>query len=103
MTMDKNSFQPERRYTITLRDDQGRQRPANIFVYRTYEAFMVVRFVGGDGLLRKLRYESVERIVKEWAPDPDHVFNTPAALLDENTWRDREVMQHYATSPGLGK
>jgi hypothetical protein len=27
----------------------------------------------------------------------------PAALLDEKHWRDRTVLEHYSSSPALGK
>lgn len=101
--MDKTAFKPETRYTVTLRDEQGRLRPANIYVYRAYDAFMVVRFTASDGLLHKLAYEDVVKLVKETPVDADHIYHTPAALLDESTWRERKVMEHYATAPGLGK
>jgi len=101
--MDKSSFKPDTRYTLTLRDAAGRPRPANIYVYRVYEQFMVARDTSGDGLVRKVAYDAIDKIVDESAVAPDERYFLPAAVLDEKSWKDRSVMQHYASSPGRGK
>ncbi len=101
--MDKSSFKPDMRYTLTLRDERGKARPANLYVYRVYEKFVVARSTSGDGLVRKVNYSDIERIVDETAVSPADRYFLPAAVLDEKNWRDRTVMQHYASSPGRGK
>jgi hypothetical protein len=101
--MDKAAFRPDTRYTLACRDAQGRIRPLNVYVYRTYETFMVAREAGASGLVRKLAYDAVERIVKEAEVAPEARFFLPPGVLDEKNWRDRTVMQHYASAPGRGK
>lgn len=101
--MDKNRFSPDTRYTLTLRDANGKARPANLYVYRVYDAFMVARSAGEDGLVRKVRYEDVERIVDQAEVPPAERYAMPAAVLDEKAWRGRDTMQHYASSPARGK
>lgn len=101
--MQKSDFKPDTRYTLTLRDAGGKPRPANVYVYRVYDEFMIARAAGGDGLVRKLAYDAVERIVDESPVAPEDRYLLPAAVLDEKSWRNRESMQHYASSPGRGK
>ena len=101
--MDRTDFQPDTRYTITWRDATGRTRPATIYVYRVYDEFMIARPTGGDALLRKITYPEVLRIVSTQAVAPSDRYAVPAALLDENSWRERTVMAHYSTSPARGK
>jgi hypothetical protein len=101
--MDRSSFKPDTRYTLALRDAAGKARPANLYVYRVYEKFMVARAAGSDGLVCKVAYDSVDRIVDEFPVAPQERFSLPAAVLDEKNWKDRAVMQHYASSPGKGK
>jgi hypothetical protein len=101
--MDRSAFKPDTRYTVALRDVAGRERPANLYVYRAYDKFMIARSSGNDGLLRKIAYESVLRVVQERPVDPALRYHTPAALLDEKFWAGREVLEHYANSPALGK
>ena len=103
MHMDKSSFKPDTRYTLTLRDPQGKPRPANLYVYRVYDQFMVARSTSGDGLVCKIAYADVERVVDETPVPPAERYFLPAAMLDEKNWRDRSVMQHYASAPGRGK
>jgi hypothetical protein len=59
-TMDKTCFKPDTRYTLALRDAQGKARPANAYVYRVHEKFMVARSTSGDGLVRKVSYADIE-------------------------------------------
>lgn len=49
--MDKNDFKPDTRYTIAWQPPDGRAQAANIYVYRVFDAFMVARLTGADGLL----------------------------------------------------
>ncbi len=101
--MDQTAFKPDTRYTLSLRSNDGRVRPANLYVYRTYGDFFVARATGTDGLLRKIRYADVERIVTEYPVSPADRYLLPPAMLDEQAWRDRDVMLHYATSARRGK
>lgn len=101
--MDKSSFSSDTRYTLALRDPSGKVRPANLYVYRVYDAFMVARSTGEDGLVRKVRYEDVERIVDRAEVPPAERYALPAAVLDEKAWKGRDTMQHYASSPARGK
>jgi hypothetical protein len=101
--MDKADFKPDTRYVLVLRDAAGKPRPANLYVYRVYDAFMVARATSGDGLVRKIPYAEVERIVEEHPVQPEERYFLPAAVLEEAAWRDRTVMQHYASAPGRGK
>lgn len=101
--MDRNAFKPDTRYTLACKDVDGRVRPLNVYVYRVYEKFMVVRETSAGGLVRRLDYDAVERIVSERAVAPAERYFLPAGILDEASWRDRSVMQHYASAPGRGK
>jgi hypothetical protein len=101
--MDKQAFKPDTRYTLVHRDPAGRVRPLNVYVYRAYDQFLVARDLTGAGLLRRIPYGEIERIVLEAPVPPEARYFLPAGILDERNWRDREAMQHYATSPGRGK
>lgn len=101
--MDKAAFKADTRYTLTWRDEAGRERPLNVYVYRVYDKFMIVRQTSGPGLVRKIALDDVIKIVKETPVAPQARYFLPAAVLDEKNWRDRAVMQHYASAPGLGK
>ncbi len=101
--MDKSHFKPDTRYVLTLRDAKGSVRPANLYVYRLYDKFMVARSMSGDGLLRKVALRRVERVVDESPVPAAERFFMPSALLDEANWRERSEMQVYASAPGRGK
>lgn len=101
--MDKNHFKPDTRYTITWRGPDGKAQPANIYVYRVYDNFLVTRWTGADGLLRKITYPEILRIVSVKEVGANERYCVPAQLLDEKTWRDRVAMAHYSSSPRLGK
>mgnify|MGYP005840475115 CR=1 FL=1 len=101
--MDKTLFKEDTRYTITWRDESGKARPANIYVFRTYDAFMVARETSGGGLLRKIPYGDVLKIVHEKPVDKHDRYVIPAAVLEEKAWRDRSVMERYSSGPQLGK
>lgn len=91
------------RYTIAWQPPGGQVKPAAIYVYCTYDTFMIVRAGDSDGALRKIAYPEVLRIVGTETVSPEKRRSVPAALLDEKSWRDRTTMAHYASSPALGK
>jgi hypothetical protein len=101
--MDKTDFKPDTRCTITWQPPDGRAQPANIYVYRVYDNFLVARLTGADGLLRKIKYPEILKIVSAKEVSADQRYCVPSQLLDEQTWRDRVVMAHYSSSPRLGK
>lgn len=101
--MDKAAFKPDTRYTLALRDASGKLRPANVYVYRVYDTFMIARATSGDGLVHKFAYDRIEKIVTETAVPLNERYFLPAAVLEEKNWRERNVMQHYASAPGRGK
>ena len=101
--MDKTNFQAHTRYTIAWQQAGGRVIPATIYVYRTHDAYMIVRLTGADGALHNICYPEVTRIVATETVAPEHCRSVPAAMLDEKTWRDRTVMAHYSSSADLGK
>ncbi|MFZ5555396.1 MAG: hypothetical protein ACOZDY_01525 [Pseudomonadota bacterium] len=101
--MDKADFKEDTRYTVTWRDENGKARPGNIYVFRTYADFMIVRETSGGGLLRKIPYGDILKIVQEKAVDKHDRYVIPAAVLEEKAWRDRSVMERYSTAPQFGK
>ncbi|HUW28054.1 MAG TPA: hypothetical protein VMV97_05530 [Sulfuriferula sp.] len=101
--MDKNNFKENTRYTITLRTLDGKMRPANIYVYKMFETNMIARMTDSGGLLHKIAYADVLKIVKEKSVDKENQFFIPAAVLDEKAWKDRTVMERYSSSPHMGK
>ncbi len=100
--MKKDDFTAHTRYTVTLRAE-GRLRPANFYVYRLYDDFMIARMTDHGGLLYKIRYEEVEKIVRHKEIAPEDRFYIPEAVLKESVWRDRVKMERYSTSPHMGK
>lgn len=101
--MDKESFKENTRYTITWRSPDGKLRPANIYVYKMFEKAMIARMTDKSGLLHKIGYDDVMRIVKTNPVDNGHLFTIPAAILDEKVWKDRTVMERYSSAPQYGK
>jgi len=99
----KDDFAPHTRYTVTWRDPQGRLRPANIYVYRLYDSFMIARMTDQSGVLYKFAYEDIVKIVKINAVAKEDQFYIPDAVLKESTWTDRTSMQRYSSSPHMGK
>lgn len=100
--MKKDDFKPHTRYTVTWSQD-GKLRPANLYVYRLYDNFMIVRMTDGAGLLRKMGYDEITRIVKQIeVPETDRFF-VPEAVLKETTWATRSTMERYSSSPHMGK
>lgn len=101
--MDKNDFKADTRYTITWQRPGGRATPANIYVHRVYDGFMVARVAGEESRLRKIAYPEVLKLVAAEAVASAALRPVPAALLDEKTWKNRDEMEHYSSSPQLGK
>lgn len=101
--MDKTAFKENTRYTVTWRDAEGKARPANLYIYKTYEKFMIARMLDKGGLLYRIAYDDVLKIVTEKPVEAQAQFHVPAALLEEGVWKDRTVMQHYSTSAQAGK
>ncbi len=101
--MDKSQCKEHARYMVTLRDEKGRLRPENFYVYRCYDDFMVVRFLDQDAFVHKLKYDDVVKVVKVTDVPPEKRYLLPEALLAKDNWKDKEVLHIYATSPGLGK
>jgi hypothetical protein len=100
--VDKTQFQPHMQYTVTLRTPEGASRPASIYVFRTYDPFMVVR-QSADGKLHKLAYEDVLLLVDGRKVPPERRYHVPAVMLEEKFWKGRTALEHYASSPGSGK
>ncbi|QKT04375.1 hypothetical protein HUS23_11430 [Ectothiorhodospiraceae bacterium 2226] len=101
--MEKKDFQPDTRYTVTMRDEAGKLRPANLYVYRLYDDFMIVRLTNNDGLLRKMKYDDIIKIVKTTQVRPEERFTIPDAVLKEAVWKDRNSMFRYSSAPQRGK
>lgn len=101
--MKKDDFKPDTRYTVTWRNYEGRIRPANLYVYRLYDDAMIARMTDASGLLYKIGYDQILRIVKEIPVSAENRFRIPDAVLKETSWKDRVVMERYSTSPALGK
>lgn len=99
--MQASDFEPHTRYVVTLLDPDDRPRPATLYVFRTYPAFLVARS-GADGRLHRIGYERIERIVSRQPVATDRRYAVPAALLEESTWKDRASIDAYASGPHLG-
>lgn len=101
--MTKNDFAEKTKYVVTYKDKDGKLRPGNFFVYRLYDDFMIARNTDKSSLLHKLKYEDVVKIVKTIKVADYHKFTLPEVVLQQANWKDRDVMQTYTSSPGLGK
>ncbi len=101
--MPKDDFKENTRYTITWRAPDGKLRPANIYVYKTFATAMIARMTDKSGFLYKIGYDDVIKIVKTVAVDKEYQFAIPAAVLDEKIWKDRSVMERYSSAPNMGK
>ena len=99
----KDDFKPDTRYTVAWRTYDGRIRPANLYVYRLYDNFLIARMTDSSGFLYKIGYDQILRIVKEKSVTPAERFYIPDAVLKESTWKDRVVMERYSSSPRAGK
>ena len=101
--MERGDFQENTRITVSYRDKDGKLRPGNFYVYKLFDEFMVVRATDNDGLLRKLRYGDIVKIVRSRKADRSRLYYLPDELLEEGVWQNRETMFHYASGPGRGK
>ena len=101
--MNKSDFTQDKRYTVTLKDENGKLRPANMYVMRMHEDGMVVRMTDKDGRLTKIKYENVIKVVKESSVSEQDKFYIPDAVLAESNWKDRTQLNHYSSSPHMGK
>lgn len=101
--MEAARFKPDTHYTLVCRDQEGRPRPTDVYVFRAHREFLIVRRTGADGMLHKIPYKDVERVVDERPVGAQDRYTLPAAVLDEKTWRGRDSMQHHASSARRGK
>lgn len=101
--MEKKDFAEGVRYAVTLRDESGKLRPANFYVYKCFDEFMIVRMTDKAALLHKIKYEDVTKIVKTIEVSSPKKFMLPEAVLSPKTWATRTTMQVYGSAPGLGK
>lgn len=101
--MNKLDFTEHNRYTVTLRDSDGRLRPANLYVYRLYDQFMVARMTDHAGLLCRVDYADIVKIVRQAPVAKEDQYLIPDAVLKESTWLERKFMDRYSTSPHIGK
>ena len=101
--MEKQDFEENTRYTLTRRDETGKLRPESVYVYRTYDDFMIARRTNNDGKLLKIAYEDVTKIVKTKKVAKEDWFYIPDAVLEEGTWKDRTSMERYSSAPHMGK
>lgn len=101
--MKKADFHQDKRYTLTIKDENGKMRPSNLYVMRLHDDGMIVRMTDGDGRLTKISYESVIKIVSEKNVPKQDRFYIPDAVLAEANWKDRKTLDHYSSSPHMGK
>lgn len=99
----QKDFRPDTVCTVVLRDAAGRERPASFYVHRAYPEFFVARALEAEGLLRKIAYAEVARVLEAREAAPRERRPLPAALLEERLWRERTELQHYASRPDRGK
>lgn len=103
ITLEKKDFAQHVRYTVTLKDENGKLRPANFYAMRLHEDGMVVRFTEKAGALRKIAYADVIKIVHKEDVTPQYRYYVPDAVLHENNWKDRKELAHYSSMPHAGK
>jgi hypothetical protein len=101
--MDASAFQPDSRVMATLREPGGVPRPGRFYVLRAHPDFLVVRMADGEGLLRRIDYGTIERIVETLPIAPRDRIAVPAALLEAAFWQSRATLAHYGSSAARGK
>jgi hypothetical protein len=99
----REKFAEHTQYSLTVRDEGGKQRPMNVYVYRLYDDFMIVRQTDKSGLLLKLRYDDVSKIVRSKDVPRERRYMLPEEVLKLDNWKERSTMQAYASSAGWGK
>jgi len=101
--VDRNDFQEDTRVTVTHKDDKGKLRPGNFYIHKLFDEFMIVRSTDSDGLLHKMSYDQVIKIIKSKPVDREHLYYVPEDMLQKHVWQDRDTLFHYASGPGRGK
>lgn len=101
--MDASAFRPDTRVTATLRESGSVPRPGRFYVLRAHPDFLVVRMADGEGLLRRIDYGTIERIVETRPIAPGDRMTVPAALLEAGFWKSRSTLAHYGSSAARGK
>lgn len=101
--MDRNDFQEDTRVTVSYKDDKGKMRPGNFYIHKLFDDFMIVRSTDSDGLLHKMPYEQVVKVIRTKPVDREHLYYVPEDMLQEHIWQDRDTLFHYASGPGRGK
>ncbi|MDH5376715.1 MAG: hypothetical protein OEX00_00155 [Gammaproteobacteria bacterium] len=101
--MNKDDFHNHSRYTVTLTDEHGKARPSKFYVLHKLSSSMIVRLTEREGILKKIGYDSVKKIVTQEAVPEQNRISLPPALLEEKFWKDRDEMQHYSSTPHSGK
>lgn len=101
--MDKKDFKQDTRYTVTLSDEDGKLRPANLYVMRMHDDGMVVRMTDKAAKLIKIKYEDVKKVVDTKAVSEQDRYTTPDAVLDEAHWKGKTSIDHYSSSAHMGK
>lgn len=101
--MKKEDFAAHTRYTVTWKDPEGKLRPANIYVYKLYDGFMIARMTDKAGQLRKFGYDEIVKIVKAHPIPATDQFHIPEGILKEKVWATRTTMERYSSAPNFGK
>ena len=101
--MNKENFSSNSRYVVTWRNPEGKLRPANLYIYQLFDDSLIARMLDADGLLHKIPYADIVKIVHQQPVPANRQFRIPAAMLDEKNWKDRDVMHHYSSAPDQGK
>lgn len=103
--MEKEAFERNGHYSVTLRQADGRLQPANLYVHLLTDDYMIARHTSGKdvGTLVKLGYDAIIKIVKTHPVLDKKQFMIPEALLKPKVWETRDSMQVYSSAPGLGK
>ena len=102
-TLNKSDFKQDTRYTLTIRDENKKLRPANLYVMRLHDDGMVVRMTDKDGRLTKISYDDVIKIVSKEEVKAQAKYYIPDAVLAESNWKGRTVLDHYSSAPNMGK
>jgi len=101
--LDKKDFNQDTRYTVTLRDENNKLRPANFYVMRLHDDGMIVRMTDKAAKLIKVKYEDVIKVVESHNIEPQNHYVTSEAVLSEAHWKGKTSIDHYSTSSHMGK
>lgn len=101
--MNKGHFKENTRYAVTIKDENRTLRPTNIYIYRLYPDYMIARHMSTNGLLFKISYHNIVKIVKEIPVAPEARFMVPEMVLNPDNWENKSQMVVYGSSPGVGK